>query len=116
MMTRCVASRLLVAIPRCLPSRSPSCCAQHVAGFAGQLCDDGEVCAGGGVGLTAALFPALEGGERDAVGRRVRCRTSRLFLPGSAAFKIATPPLRFGDDCECANPGLGGAVSALTQF
>jgi RHS repeat-associated protein len=38
------------------------------------------------------------------------------FLPGSAAFKLAIPPLRFGDDCECANLGLKGAlISAIAQ-
>ncbi|MGE0721911.1 MAG: RHS repeat-associated core domain-containing protein [Novosphingobium sp.] len=38
------------------------------------------------------------------------------FLPGSAAFKIATPSLRLGDDCECENFGWGAAAGRLIQW
>ena len=38
------------------------------------------------------------------------------FLLGLAAFKLATPPLRFGDDRERSNLGVSAAISAMAQF
>jgi hypothetical protein len=50
---------------RTYPERSGR--AQYVAGFARQMGDDRKVGAGGGVGLTTALFPSLQRCERNSV-------------------------------------------------